>query len=290
VRIAARPPRPVRALIACALLGLLAACGLTRAEAPAPTASSFRQLPVDEKSVEVSDVSAAEAGPDGWVRFVRPYVWLPRISGSLTVNGVRSRVLVTQGELVRDLKAAGSLGFEASKGDHFVRLDTVGFTIAGDENIRGVPDGRVEHRATLALAELDAGVRVLDDGAQIVDVFTGLRYLYIKARINPKNVGVQGQSSSSDWVDPVVGTRYRRALSDRWSMLLHADYGGFGIGNASKSDYQLFGLLIYEVGDRWQIGTGWRYLTAEHAQGSGTDRQEQHLRFSGPMLGASYRF
>jgi hypothetical protein len=236
------------------------------------------------------DASTDRQEPGGWVTFVRPYLWLPRISGSLTVNGLRSRVLITQGDLLKDLQAAALLNVEATKGDHYVRFDTVGFALEDDENIPGVPDGRIDHRVEMASAELDVGVRLLDDGEQTVDVFTGLRLLYIKVRVNPKNVGVQGDTGSARWVDPIVGTRYRRTLSDTWTMILHADYGGFGIGNASTRDYQVYALAACQLGDRWQIGTGWRYIMVEHSQGSGTDRQRQHLRFSGPVLGVSYRF
>jgi hypothetical protein len=322
----------MRVMISFAFVGLLAGCGLARAESPGAMAPGFRVFVADENPLEnplenpstsLADLAdqdqsvhaggrriaqaltstielggvfqqdaAADAGQhqNDWVYYVRPYIWLPRISGTLTVNGLRSRVVVTQGEVVRDLKAAASLAFEATKGEHYIRLDTIGFTLAGDENIRGAPNGRIDHRVSMGLAELDAGVRMLDDGEQTVDVFAGLRYLYIKARINPKNVGVQGQSSSVDWVDPIIGTRYRRVLADEWRMILHADYGGFGIGSASTSDYQLFALVAYEPGERWQFGTGWRYIMVEHSQGSGTNEQEQHLRFSGPVLGASYQF
>lgn len=285
----------MQVLISFALVGLLTGCGLTGAEVPGSRATGSRAAGSRTMASSASGFAqlAADADPtpqEGWVHSVRPYAWLPRISGTLTVNGVRSRVVVTQGQLLRDLQAAASLAFEAIKGDTYIRVDTIGFTIAGDENIRGVPNGRIDHRVTLAMAEVDAGVRLLDDGVQTVDAFTGLRYLYINARINPKNVGVQGQSSSVDWVDPVIGTRYRRAFSDEWSMIFHADYGGFGIGSASTSDYQLYALAAYESGERWQFGAGWRYIMVDHAQGSGTSRQEQHLRFSGPVVGASYRF
>jgi opacity protein-like surface antigen len=242
-------------------------------------------------ALQQEDDAETQAGDDEWEVYFVPYAWLPRVSGSLTVKGVSSRLVITQGDLVSDLNSAWLIDFRAVKDDNFLRLDTVGMNLAkDDQGIPGVPNGTIDARVELAFAELDAGVQVLDEDEQSVVVFTGLRYVYIKARVNPKNVGIQGQSKSVDWVDPILGTQYRSALNDDWELLFHADYGGFGIGSASKSTYQLMGVAQWQASERWHIGGGWRYLMIQHGHGSGANKNEQHLRFSGPMLGASYRF
>jgi len=123
-----------------------------------------------------------------------------------------------------------------------------------------------------------------------MDVYAGLRYVYIKARVSPKGVGIQGQSASRDWVDPIIGSIYRHDVNDDWSMLYMADYGGFGIGSASDRTYQLAALAEFNGGGPWSFGLGYRYLMIDHSSGSNPTKDETHLRFSGPIVGAAYRF
>lgn len=317
----------MKSLFSITLLSLLAGCGLTRGEpvsAMAPTAPMLRAPVDDSASTDRSSVTpdqearpagsedahlagasparvemggalaqedaAAKASEDEWRFIIRPYAWLPRISGTAIVNGTGGRTKVTQGQVWRNLASAGLINLAAAKGDMVYRLDAIHFALADDTKIKGIPAGKITGRLELDLIELDAGVRVMDEKDENLDLYVGLRYIYIYGRINPKNVGVKGQSGSLDWVDPIVGAVYRRNLSDDWTMLFMADYGGFGIGSASETTYQLTTLAEYKVGERWSFGTGYRYLMIDHSSGNGANKNEQHLRFSGPVLGAAYRF
>jgi hypothetical protein len=231
------------------------------------------------------------ASEEGWEITVRPYVWIPTISGSLTISGTKTKLTISKGTLIDDLRFAGMVWVEGVKDDTFIMLDALGFTITDEFGISGVPGGKLDVRVEYALAELYGGVRLLDDGEQTVDVFTGLRYVYLKSKVNPKGVGVgAGGSESTDWVDPIIGTRYGRDLSENWGMMLRADYGGFGVGSASDHSYGFSAIAEYAATERLQYGAGWRYLAYKRSSGSGTSKNGETLRFSGPIVGLSYRF
>lgn len=49
---------------------------------------------------------------------------------------------------------------------------------------------------------------------------------------------------SKDWVDPIIGLRWLWGFSDRWSLKLRGDIGGFGVG--SDFAWQAAGLIDWQ--------------------------------------------
>jgi hypothetical protein len=88
-------------------------------------------------------------------------------------------------------------------------------------------------------------------------------------------------SESLDWVDPLLGAHARVDLSDRFSLDVLGDVGGFGIGSASKFTWQATAILGYRLGEHWSL----RPATARS-----NHRDQIQLLMHGPLIGASYRF
>lgn len=100
------------------------------------------------------------------------------------------------------------------------------------------------------------------------------------------------RSGSVDWVDPFVGMRLRNQLGPNEELMIRADFGGFGAG----SDFSWQVLATYN----WQMCVlgghvldgyvGYRALSVDYSQGSGTSRYEYDDLQQGPVIGSTLHF
>ncbi len=110
----------------------------------------------------------------------------------------------------------------------------------------------------------------------------GLRYWNIQAAVNvPPHASARSPSS---FVDPVVAVRWRQTLAPRWSSLVYADLGGFGVG--SRSTWQWLALANYRASDNLHLSMGYRHLRVDY----GERGRRLDVALSGPMLGATWQF
>jgi hypothetical protein len=127
------------------------------------------------------------------------------------------------------------------------------------------------------------GYRVLGDRTSGVDVFGGLRYYNLEARLDllPRLLAARSVSGSETWTDAIVGARWRGRLSGNWVAALYGDVGAGG----SDSTWQAVANIGYEF--QWgSILGGWRHLVADYEK----DGLKIDAALSGPFLGASFRF
>lgn len=85
---------------------------------------------------------------------------------------------------------------------------------------------------------------------------------------------------------PLVGVRLGADVSEKLSLVLAGDVGGFGIGTASKFSWETLFFARYRLGEHWGLAAGYRALGYEHESGDLTLDLIQH----GPVLGAFYSF
>jgi len=143
---------------------------------------------------------------------------------------------------------------------------------------------------------LGAGYAVRTGKASPVDVFGGLRYFDLSAGTDwqltatvsgPTGTGqtfpASGSiSTSSPLLDGIIGVKGRYRLGEsRWSVPYYLD---IGTGTSSLT-YQAMAGIAYSFG--WgDVTLAYRDLYFDQAD----DKFVQDLRFSGPALGATFRF
>lgn len=133
------------------------------------------------------------------------------------------------------------------------------------------------------ILEAAMGYRVLGDAASGVDVFGGLRYYDLEARLDlyPGLLAARSLTGSANWVDGIVGVRWKGKLSDRWTA---SAYGDVGTGGSNLS-WQAAATIGYEF--QWgSLIAGWRYLAADYDNNG----LKIDAALGGPMVGASFRF
>jgi hypothetical protein len=129
------------------------------------------------------------------------------------------------------------------------------------------------------------GYRLLEQEKFKVDVTSGIRYWHIGQSLSfsPGDLGLNF-SGSLNWVDPVFGARIQLALSPKVSVGVIGDAGGFGAG--ANLDYQVVGLLGYQISPKWGLQAGYRYLYVDYrSQGN-----VFNVTMPGAAFGATYTF
>jgi hypothetical protein len=100
------------------------------------------------------------------------------------------------------------------------------------------------------------------------------------------------KSGGIDWVDVFVGERLEQQLAPNKEIVLRGDVGGFGAGSQFSwqaiATYNSPLCMIHGIPVDSYIG--FRALSVDYSQGSGTSRFEYDTVTYGPVIGATRRF
>jgi len=126
-----------------------------------------------------------------------------------------------------------------------------------------------------------------------IDYYAGIRWWDndIDVKINPAILpGSREAEISEDWVDPIIGARWTHVFSDRWSMILRGDVGGFGIA----SDMTWAGALgaRYHINDLLDLDLQYKATWVDYSNDKeGTPKYFQYDTVThGPLLGLVFKF
>jgi hypothetical protein len=199
----------------------------------------------------------------------------------------------------------GEISGELSFADAWEALDLalMGAFTAQSGRLGFILDGMVlklsDNRATPGVlgftgAELSSDVRIINAyvtwqlveyGTGRLDVVGGARFYNTESNVTlTGGAGPAAFTISDDWVDPVLGMRYRTDFNERWYGSLFADVGGFGTG--SEFTWQGVVLVGYRFSDSFSIEGGYRVLQSDRIEANG----EIDIDMSGPVIGARWRF
>jgi hypothetical protein len=133
------------------------------------------------------------------------------------------------------------------------------------------------------VAQAALGYRVLGSFDSGVDAFAGLRFYDLEARmtLQPGALAARNLSGSDQWVDGIIGARWRGRPSRDWTLSVYGDIGAGG----SDRTWQAAATVSYEFS--WGAVTGgWRHLYVDYE----TSGLKLDAALSGPFVGATLRF
>lgn len=143
-------------------------------------------------------------------------------------------------------------------------------------------------------AELTSDIRIINayvawqlagSATSRLDAVAGARFYNTDSSVTlTGGPGPAGATIADDWIDPVVGLRYRTDLGRNWYTTLFADVGGFGTG--SEFTWQGVALVGYRFTDSFSVEGGYRFLQSDRIEANG----EIDIEMSGPVIGARWRF
>jgi hypothetical protein len=249
--------------------------------------------------------AAEEFVSDEWQFKATPYLWAISVDGHATVKGQKSDVDMSFGDILKDL----NFGFF---GQGEVRKGRFGFLVDGmySSLSSNADAGPLKIDADIDLVYVGAApyyrlgpwnldARRGDAGPKlVVDPYAGARYTYagVDLKLKPQGPAAGGNrkvNGDEGWVDPIVGVRTIWQLTPKWSLTTFGDVGGFGVG--SDFAWQVAGAVGYRFSlfsdeDNAQVIAGYRALSQDYDDGSGSDRFEWDVTLHGPLLGLSIGF
>ncbi len=236
----------------------------------------------------------AHAEDTTWSHAITPYLWGSGMSGRVAVGTplgpVEADVDVGFGDILENLRLGGMVAYRGDRGPWSVMLDAIYMDLQADRTQAAGPvQLRGEAGVEQIAFEADVGYR----WTERVTVFAGLRYNSIDADLEVVRSGPgPGQrravGESAEWIDPVIGALAEIPLAPRWTLELHGDIGGFGIG--ADFAWQAIATARWKASDRLDVIASFRYLDVDYEDGSGADLFVYDVVTSGPGLGLTYRF
>jgi hypothetical protein len=234
-----------------------------------------------------------------WKFSLEPYLWLPAMTGDITVRGHTADVDLDLGDVFEALLDSfqfGAMGrFEARKGNLLFTLDVL-YTDLEDDNTtaRGLA---ADVTSQTWIVEFGAGYRLGTWPLSLsvypalsFDFLAGGRYVAQETglEISGGPLGGVDVERDVDWIEPFVGGRLLLTLSQRIRLAVRGDVGGFGVG--AELTWNLVGNVQYYLSRTVSLSTGYRALSIDYEQGSGTDRFRFNVIMHGPVLGAVFHF
>ncbi len=103
----------------------------------------------------------------------------------------------------------------------------------------------------------------------------------------PSSIQVGGSNAvfedATSWTDGIVGFRLGGDITERVSLQLRTDIGGFGWGDSSSFTWQVMPGVQWRFADNWIAAFNWRAIGFSHAN-------VDNVVFYGALLGIGYRF
>jgi hypothetical protein len=263
-----------------------------------------------------------------WTFSFTTYGWLSWVKGDLTVRGRELEVDATPKQIIDALDWSGIPVWmsysEARLGKLTLFNDIVYSKLAASGSFARSAQGRLasstlsgslQSSYTQAVLELGAAYEVWSNGSQnaagvtAIDVLAGARYWYQEVEVSADLAGtlaaggniagltISGsraiaKTGSVDWLDPVIGMRFRHQVAPGQKLTVRGDIGGFGVG----SDFSWQAMATYDMRlltaatHAVDAYLGYRALYVDYTKGSGDAKYQYDMLQHGPVMGLAVRF
>lgn len=217
-----------------------------------------------------------------WSLSLSGYLWMNATDLSSDTRFGRVDARLSFRDALDDLKFALMGTMEARNGPWGLVADLVYFNLSP----KGKPPGPVFDSMTadtkVTVLSAYAVYRVHEDPTFALDIGAGVRAFSTDVGVTLEGPVTRKLGQSKSWVDPLVVARLRADFNDAWFGTLVLDAGGTN----STSSWQGLATIGYKVNDNWDLQGGYRYMRARWD----TDFGRNKIEFSGPLIGATYRF
>jgi len=231
-------------------------------------------------SLAMAQTESTPARP--WQFAVTPFLWGSGFDGTVGIAGQQQEINASVQQLLKSLDFGVMFNVEA-RNDRWVFAFDFDYTDLSKEATLGAGIG-ASVPATLDLGmtivEGDFGYRV----TEYLDVFGGVRGFHAPVTLTLQAGPVR--EASGGFVDPIVGARFRRELSERIWVNLRGDIGGFGVG--SNFSWYAGAMLGIRVSRMISIDFGYRAWGFDYE--SDGDLKKLDATLAGFAFGATFEF
>jgi hypothetical protein len=214
-----------------------------------------------------------------------PYLWSAGFKGTIGASDSTGRVDADFSNLTDNLEIGGFMlhaDWRRDRWSVFGDWSTVNVSSSAASPL-GLLYAGVDGEIKGNIVQAAVGYRVFGDASSGVDIFGGMRYYDLEARLYllPSLLPGRSLSGPENWVDAIAGARWKGKFNKRWTATAYGDLGAGG----SDSTWQAAATLGYEF--QWgSLVAGWRHLAADYDKNG----LKIDAALSGPLLGASFRF
>jgi len=196
----------------------------------------------------------ASPASDDWEFLLTPYLWGSGMSGTVGIAGRDADFEASAKDLIQSLDFGLMANFEARRGRWSLGTDLVYIDLGKDVTIENASEISVAQNPRLdmsmTIVEADVGYQF----AKSLDVLAGVRGVSSSTSLGV-DAGTLAEADAS-FVDPIVGLRFRRYLSEKFWANLRGDVGGFGVG--SEFSWFLNAVGGYRVSQLISLDFGYR--------------------------------
>jgi len=199
----------------------------------------------------------------GWRGAVSIYGWFAGVHGTAGVRGHDTGIHIPFSDLFHYLKGIVPIGVEADKGRFVMPIDYLWIKLGDDKALPITDFGQTSINAhfTESILTPKVGYRIVNGEHLKLDALAGIRYWYLSQNLTLEPAGL-GFTKSANWVDGLGGARFILPLGEKAAVTIAGDAGGGG----ANLDYQVIGLLTYQLTKHLGLGLGWRYLDVDYRQ------------------------
>lgn len=247
------------------------------------------------------------ADDDKWQISFTPYFWTPSLDTDATVAGGTVSLDMGFDDIMDNFDVFGFSGrVEMWKGKWGLFFDGQYVDLDAEFNLTGPPAGLgLGVGVDLEDMILDFGVayKLIEEPLEgkpglkwSFEPLGGLRYHYFKEEINLKatvaGLGTRGQTLGGDeeWVEPFVGARLKYDLTEKLDAVVRVDFGGFGIGSASKLTWNFLAGVNCQLKENMSLILGYKIFDMDYERGSGSDNIGFDGKIHGPIIGLTIRY
>jgi hypothetical protein len=232
-----------------------------------------------------SACSPAFAQSDAWHHTLAIYLMGAGLDGTVGLGPVTADVDVSFSDLVENLKTGMMAAYAADRGDWGVGVDMIYLNLEGTAEPQ--PSTELHAEVDQTTVSVEAAYRAFER----LELIGGARYNEVESDTAVLQGGVRTAISgrTESWWDPYIGARWTLPFADdKWSFVLRADYGGFGVG--SESAWQALARFNWHTTDALDVLFGFRVLDTDYVDGDGNDRFVFDVQSAGPVVGVAWRF
>ena len=252
-------------------------------------ATGFSQTNGEPSAPGAASGTKDPAGQGDWhISWVPAYLWLSGVNGNLGVAGKSIPVSASFSDVFDKLNIGYMTAFDVRKNRVGVLIDFQYIDLSSDEI--STPFGLLFSSAHTDSQQylLDPEIygRVFETPKFAVDALGGIRYWHLRSSLDlrPGLLPAFHASDSRDWVDPVMGARFRVNLKKGWFAMLMGDAGGFGAG--SQQTWQVYTGGGKEFKQKYSLFLGYRRLSVDYRDGGFI----YDTNMNGMLLGFAIRF
>ena len=213
----------------------------------------------------IAGAQPASPAPDEWEFLLTPFLWGSGIDGTVGLAGREADFEASAKDLVKSLDFGIMGNFEARRNRWSLGADVVYTDLGKDVTVEGSGE-IVESSSEIPGAQnprLDMSMTIIEGNvgyqvANSLDVLAGVRGVNTSSSL-ATDAGTLAEVDGG-FVDPIVGGRFRRDLSEKLWVNLRGDVGGFGAGSdfswflSAVSGYRVSRLISLDFGYRiWDL-------------------------------------